>query len=351
MTYAFARMPSASLSSILHGFGLQKRGKTARRRLLIIGGAGFGYLVALCGITLVVAVLLSQVLVVVHQGDVALVERLGQFQRRLDPGLHCITPFLCSVRWRGTTREQVLDIPPQGCITADNAPLKADAVVYWRITDPVKHVYELQDALLAIQNLILTQLRAEIGNLTLDETFSARSKVNQALLIEANEATAPWGVQITRVEVRDIIPNAEILKAMELQMAAERKKRAKVIESEGERLALVNAASGMADALKIEAESQKAAKILAAEAERERLTIESSGAAEALRTVIQAVNGDVDRGVQVQLLRSYIDAQAHIAASPNAKVLLFPSTDDWLAKASTLLGDLNAGAASAQARS
>ena len=165
---------------------------------------------------------------VVQQSDLALVERLGKFHSKLEPGLHFLIPFVDNVRATVTEREQVLDVPPQKCITSDNAPLVADAVVYWKIFDAEKSIYSVANLELAIQNLVLTQLRAEIGKLTLDSTFSAREQINAVLLKDLDLATDPWGVKITRVEVRDIIPNKEILQAMELQMASERKKRAMI---------------------------------------------------------------------------------------------------------------------------
>jgi len=170
---------------------------------------------------------------IVQQGNVAIVERFGKFQQCLGPGLHFVIPFADQVARKVSEREQVFDISPQKCITKDNAPLLADAVVYWKVLDAKETFYSVQDLDLAIQNLVLTQLRSEIGKLTLDETFSAREQINSVLLRSLDVETQPWGIKIIRVEVRDIIPNSEILGAMEMQMAAERKKRAAVIESEG----------------------------------------------------------------------------------------------------------------------
>ena len=190
---------SATTSTALPAWGL---GKT-----MVVGGA---------------AVCVRKAVRVIKQGDVSIVERLGKFHKRLEPGFHVLIPFVDQIRATLTEREQVLDIPPQKCITSDNAPLSADAVVYWRIVNAEKSIYAVVNLELAIQNLVLTQLRAEIGKLTLDMTFSAREQINQILLEELDAATAPWGVKITRVEVRDIVPNTEILRAMEMQMAAER---------------------------------------------------------------------------------------------------------------------------------
>jgi len=248
-------------------------------------------------------------------------------------------PMVDKVRATLTLREGVLDIPPQKCITRDNAPLSADAVVYWKIFDPELATYAVADLVPAIQNLVLTQLRSEIGKLTLDETFSAREGINRALLEELDVSTDAWGVKITRVEVRDIIPNKEILSAMELQMAAERKKRADISKSEGQQLSAVNEAQGAADAARLTAEAAKVSVVLAAEAEKARLTAEAEGAADALTALTKACAGDAVAAQQLQVMREYIAAQRDVAASPNAKVLMFPGTDDGLlAKAGALFG-------------
>lgn len=281
--------------------------------------------------TLIVAAANS--LRLVRQGDAAVVERLGKFHARLDPGLHVTIPFVDIVRATLTQREQVFDIPPQDCITSDNAPLTADAVVYWRITDAEKAVYAVENLELAIQNLVLTQLRAEIGKLTLDMTFSARERINGVLLDELDETTTPWGVKITRVEVRDIIPNDEILKAMELQIAAERTKRAAVIKSEGERERAVNEAEGRARSRIIDAEAEAKSVRLAADAEAGKTKIEAKGAADALDALASAVGG-CDDAARFQLMREYVSAQRDLALSDNAKVVVASgAADDVFAKA------------------
>ncbi|CAK0883738.1 unnamed protein product [Prorocentrum cordatum] len=303
------------------------------------GGARAGAALLAPALGLAAAALLPLCVLVVRTSEVVLIERLGRYNRKLKPGLHFRLPIVESVSARLTLREQVLDIPPQGCITSDNAPLSADAVVYWRIFDPEKSVYEVEQLVLAIQNLVLTQLRAEIGNLTLDETFSSRARINKVLLEDLDEATDPWGVKITRVEVRDIIPNKDILASMELQMAAERKKRAQIIQSEGQKQAIMNEAQGRAEALRIEAEGAKAAKILAAEAEQQRLRCEADGTAAALQAITAAAGGDADRALRLQALQAYIGAQKSLASSDNTKLFFFPSTEECTAKAAAVLGE------------
>lgn len=170
---------------------------------------------------------------IINQGYEALVERLGKYSRTLKPGVNFIVPFLDIIAWEETTREQVLDIPPQEAITKDNVSLKADAVVYWRILDLKSAYYAIDDVERAIKNLVLTMLRSEIGQMELEQTFSTRKEINQGLLMELDEATEPWGVKVTRVEIRDILPAAKVLESMEQEKAAQIKKRAAMLEAEG----------------------------------------------------------------------------------------------------------------------
>lgn len=265
-------------------------------------------------VTVTGAVLLARSVKIVGTADTLLIERLGKFNRELQAGLHFTIPIVERTSFSCTLREQVLDIPPQKAITRDNAPLTADAVVYWKIVDSELARYAVKNLVAAIQNLVLTQLRSEIGKLTLDETFSARQKMNAALLSDLDAATDDWGVKVTRVEVRDIIPSSDITKAMEMQMSAERRKRADVLESEGRRESQVNDARGAADAV-----------LLAAEADRASAVLRAEGEATSLRTLAEASGGDVEKGLQVLLLDKYWSTQAKLAASENTKVLFYPS--------------------------
>jgi len=270
---------------------------------------------------------------VVNQMDIAVVERFGRFKTCLEPGLHFIIPMVDRVRIRLTQREQVFDIPPQKCITQDNAPLEADAVVYWRIIKPEQAFYSVVNLELAIQNLVLTQLRSEIGKLSLDETFSAREQINAVLLKDLDVSTKAWGVKITRVEVRDIIPNTEIMKAMEMQMAAERTKRAVIIKSEGERSRAINEAEGEAQSRLIDVKAEAEAIRRQAEAEAAKLELEAQGVAKSI-AAIEEVLGNSEEAARFQLAREYIEAQRALATSKNAKVLLSSdSSKDILSKA------------------
>lgn len=273
-------------------------------------------------------------------GDECLVERFGCFNRRLGPGWHLLARPFESVSMHATTREQVVDIPPQQCYTLDNAPIKADAVVYMRIFSMEAARYQVEAVYNAILNLCLTQLREEVGKLTLDESFSSRERINKALLSDLNHATRSWGVEITRVEIQNLEPSPVILSAMELQMAAERKKRAAILHSEGERTTLTNEAEGHASAVIADAEARKQAMILAAEGESERLRLEADGLAQSIDRVVDTIERWVakefiqDHGsralesaLQLLMLNRYMDTQGKFASSNGTKVLMFPTKD------------------------
>jgi regulator of protease activity HflC (stomatin/prohibitin superfamily) len=271
---------------------------------------------------------------IVEQGNEALVERLGQFDRKLVPGLNLMIPGLDRMAYQDTIREKVMDIPPQNCITRDNVSITADAVVYWRIMDMEKSYYKVQNLHGAMINLALAQIRAEMGKLELDETFTAREEINATLLRELDLATDPWGVKVTRVELKEIIPAKAVLESMELQMSAERKKRAAVLTSEGERDAAVNTARGRADAQVLDAEARKQATVLAAEAEQQRIVLEAQAkrqqqvlnaqaTAEAVAIVTQALNADPNarNAAQVLMALGYLNMGETIGKSESAKVL------------------------------
>lgn len=170
---------------------------------------------------------------IINEGNEALVERLGQYQKKLNPGLNFIIPLLDAIVIEETTREKVLNIEPQNAITKDNVSLKVDAVVYWRIVELEKTFYEVEDIENAIENLVLTNMRSAIGELLLEETYSSRKPINLKLLQELDDATGNWGVKITRVEVKNIEPVATVMESLEQERAAESKKRAALLEAEG----------------------------------------------------------------------------------------------------------------------
>ncbi|MDT9341505.1 SPFH/Band 7/PHB domain protein [Trichodesmium erythraeum 21-75] len=272
---------------------------------------------------------------VINQGNEALVETLGRYNgRKLDAGLKLIIPFLDKISYQETIREKVLDIKPQPCITRDNVAISVDAVVYWRIMDMEKAYYKVENLQSAMTNLVLTQIRAEMGKLELDQTFTARTEINEVLLRELDIATDPWGVKVTRVELRDISPSKAVQDSMELQMTAERKKRAAILTSEGERDSAINSARGRAEsqvldaqarqkATVLEAEAQQKAIVLKAQAERQSQVLKAQATAEALEIITKTLRKDPNakEALEFLLAQNYLDMGQKIGTSESSKVM------------------------------
>ncbi len=272
---------------------------------------------------------------IINEGDQALVERLGRYTgRKLDPGLNFTVPFFDQVKYKQTVRERVLDIPPQKCITRDNVSISVDAVVYWRVMDLEKASYKVESLRDAMVNLVLTQIRSEMGKLELDETFTARSEINELLLRELDISTDPWGVKVTRVELRDIIPSKDVQEAMELQMSAERRKRAAILTSEGEREAAVNSARGKAESRVLEAEAHQKAAILDAEAQKQAIVLKAQAirqeqvlkaqaTAESMRVITETLKSDpqAHEALQFLMAQRYLEMGTEIGTSGSSKVM------------------------------
>ncbi|MGD2180850.1 SPFH domain-containing protein [Lusitaniella coriacea] len=260
---------------------------------------------------------------IVNEKNEYLVESLGSYKKKLESGLNLVTPFIDKVVYKETIREKVLDVPPQSCITKDNVGISVDAVVYWRIMDMYKAYYKVENLRDAIVNLVLTQIRSEMGKLELDQTFTARSEINEILLRELDLATDPWGVKVTRVELRDIVPSRAVQDSMELQMAAERKKRAAILTSEGERDSAVNSAQGKAEAQVLDAEAQKKAAILRAEAQAQQEVLKAQATARALDIVTDKLKSDprAREALQFLLAQNYLEMGKTIGSSESSKVM------------------------------
>lgn len=260
---------------------------------------------------------------IINQGNEALVERLGSYNRKLEPGLRFTVPFVERIAYQETIRERVIDVPPQQCITRDNVSISVDAVVYWRIVDMEKAFYKVQNLQAAMVNLVLTQIRAEMGQLELDQTFTARSEINEILLRELDIATDPWGVKVTRVELRDIIPSKAVQESMELQMSAERRKRASILTSEGDRDSAVNSAKGRADAQILEAEAEQKAIILRAQAARQEQVLKAQATAEAIQIIAKMLKSDpmAHEALQFLMAQNYIEMGSKIGTSSSSKVM------------------------------
>ena len=257
---------------------------------------------------------------VVHQGYNYTIEHFGKFIGIAQPGFNFYPAFFYRVGRKVNVMEQVLDIPGQEIITKDNAMVAVDGVVFFQVLDAAKAAYEVSDMVLAILNLATTNLRTVMGSMDLDELLSRRDEINGRLLAVVDNATESWGIKITRVEVKDIRPPADIVNAMTRQMKAEREKRATILESEAARQNEINRAEGMKQAQILEAEGRKEAAFRDAEA-RER---SAQAEATATKMVSDAIEGGSTQAINYFIAQKYVEAIGLFATSPNAKTILFP---------------------------
>lgn len=271
-------------------------------------------IVVLVVLVFVAVIALRKAIIVIHQAEKGLVERFGRYKETLEPGLRVVVPFVDSLRARIDMRESVLDIEPQGVITEDNVGVTVDAVVYYYVTDAKAVQYEVSNFFVAVSKLAQTNLRNLVGDMTLDETLASRERINTALRDTLDEATDKWGVKVTRVEVKEILPPKDITDSMSKQMKAEREKRATILEAEGYRQRQI-----------LMAEGDKQNAILVAEGDRQAAILRAEGEAKAIENVSKAADeffvGNAHLLKQLQVTQASLEDNTKLVISDQSRLI------------------------------
>lgn len=273
-------------------------------------------------IAVVVLVAIAKTAVIVPQNTAYIVERLGKYNSTLEAGFHILVPFFDKIAYRHTLKEQAIDVPPQQCITKDNIAVDVDGVLYMQVMDPAKASYGIGNYLFATTQLAQTTMRSEMGKLDLDRSFEERTSINAAIVAAVDKASDPWGIKVTRYEIKNITPPQTIRDAMEKQMRAEREKRAMIAESEGERQAKINRAEGeQQQAIKL-SQGERERRINEAEGRAREITLVAEAQAEGIRKVAAALNepGGLN-SVNMQLAQQYLVQFGQLAKTNNSMII------------------------------
>ena len=274
------------------------------------------------GIVVLIIVTLINTARIVPQKSAYIVERLGKYSRTLGAGFHILTPFVDRVAYKHSLKEVAVDVPPQSCITRDNIAVEVDGVLYLQVIDPVKASYGIERFMFASTQLSQTTMRSEMGKLELDRTFEERDSINHAIIAAVDKASDPWGVKITRYEIKNIHPPQTVRDALEKQMRAERSKRAAIAESEGDRQAKINVAEGTKQEAIANSEGEKQKRINEAEGKAREIELVAAATAQGIRQIALAINepGGAD-AVNLRVAEQYIKEFGNLAKEGNTLII------------------------------
>ncbi len=305
----------------------------------------FDYLLtAQTALLIFVIVLAKSSIKFVPQNRAYLIERFGKFQSTKEAGLNFIVPFIDRIAADRSLKEQAVDVPEQSAITKDNISLSVDGVLYFRVLDPYKATYGVDNYVFAVTQLAQTTMRSELGKMELDKTFEERDMLNTNIVSAINDAAGPWGIQVLRYEIKDIVPPQSVMEAMEAQMKAERVKRAQILESEGDRQAAINRAEGEKASVVLSAEADKEQQVLLAEGEAKAIIAVAEAQAEALKKVGKEANTEEgQKAIQLDLATKAIEAKQEIAKESSIVLLPDSATEaaSVVAQAMTVINSMN----------
>jgi regulator of protease activity HflC (stomatin/prohibitin superfamily) len=278
--------------------------------------------IIILGLVFFVFIIITRAARVVPQKTVFIVERLGKYNATLEAGFHILVPFLDRIAYKHTLKERAIDVPPQTCITKDNIQVEVDGILYFQIIDPVKASYGITEYGFASTQLAQTTMRSEIGKIELDRTFEEREKVNHEIVNAVDKAALPWGLKVTRYEIKNIVPPTSIKDAMEKQMRAEREKRALIAESEGDKQAKINRAEGDKQEAIAKSEGEKMKRINEAEGRGQEIERVAMATAKGIREIATAINekGGLN-AVNLRIAEQYLGEFGKLAQKNNAMII------------------------------
>lgn len=278
--------------------------------------------IILIGIVIVILIIFAKTIKIVPQKSAFIIERLGKYRDTLQAGLHVLLPFIDKISYKLSLKEQALDVPPQTCITGDNIAVEVDGILYLQVIDPMKASYGINNYQFAATQLAQTTMRSVIGKLELDRTFEERETINVQIVSAVDKASDPWGVKVTRYEVKNIVPPQSIKDAMEKQMRAVREKRALIAESEGDKQARINRAEGVRAELIAKSEGEKERRINEADGKAGEIERVATATAKGIREIALAINekGGMN-AVNLRVAEQYINEFGKLAQTNNSLIV------------------------------